>query len=87
MKEIFNEFLLTFSNKPSFLSSKKLERFAVFTVFLTLSVIYLSLHIKDISAGDFAIFLGAWLGYGGVNSLLLQRDKKVDKETKDEIEG
>ena len=34
-----------------------------------------------------SIFLGAWLGYGGVNSLLLQRDKKVDKETKDEIEG
>lgn len=80
MRQIFSELLATFSNKPSFLSSKKIERFVIFSVTLSITIAYLILHLKHLGATDFVMVLGLWLGYGGANSILLQRDKKVDKE-------
>ena len=35
-----DEVILTFSNKKSLLSSKKIERFIVFNVFLVLTILY-----------------------------------------------
>lgn len=74
----FKEFILTFSNKSSFFSSKKFERFIVFNVFIIITVIYLAFHIKTMDALSFIEVIAIWLTYGGANSVLLQRDKKID---------
>ena len=74
----FQELLLTFSNKPSLLSSKKIERFVVFTIFLISTIVYLAFHIKDMDATSFIQVIVVWLTYGGANSILLQRDKKLE---------
>jgi hypothetical protein len=75
------EMLLTFSNKKSVLSSKKIERFIVFSVFLILTVIYLALRMGTMEPLDFIQVVALWLGYGGWNSFVGLREKKIDNET------
>ncbi len=75
----FNEFLLTFSNNKSFFSSKKLERFIVFLTFLLITQVYLYYHIREMDATSFIEVLAIWLGYGGWNAILSQRDKKIEQ--------
>lgn len=80
MLPFFDEMLLTFSNRKSFLSSKKIERFIVFIVFLVITIVFFAYHIKTMDAISFIEVVGLWLGYGGINSVLIQKDKKIDKE-------
>lgn len=82
-----DEFLLTFSNRPSFFSSKKIERFIVFGVFLGITIAYITMHIKDLDAIDFVTVIGVWLGYGGFNSVMTLKDKQTDKGKEEKIEG
>lgn len=73
------EFLATFSNRKSFFSSKKIERFITFITFLILSVIYITKNINSLSATDFIQIVGLWLAYGGYNSYQILKDKKADQ--------
>lgn len=75
---ILKEILFTFSNKNSLLSSKKIERFIVFVVFIILTILYISFHLKTMDALSFIEVVGIWLSYGGVNSFLIQKDKKIE---------
>lgn len=72
------EFILLFSNKKSLFSSKKIERTIVFFVFLIITLIYLWFNIKTLRALEFVEVIGLWLAYGGYNSLMGYRDKKLD---------
>jgi len=74
----WEELKLTFTTRKSLLSSKKLERFIVFNVFLILTIIFISLNIKTLSALEFVEVTGLWLIYGGYNTLMNQRDKKLN---------
>ena len=74
----WEELKLTFTTRKSLLSSKKLERFIVFNVFLILTIIFISLNIKTLSALEFVEVTGLWLVYGGYNTLMNQRDKKLN---------
>lgn len=74
----FEEFMLTFSNKKSFFSSKKIERFIVFGVFLIVTLLYLYFHIKTMEALHFVEVIGLWLAYGGYNTFQNYRDKKLE---------
>lgn len=76
--DYFKELLLTFSNKSTLLSSKKIERFIVFITFITVTVYYLSIHIKELTVGEFLEIIGVWLTYGGYNSLMNYKDKKIE---------
>jgi Ca2+/Na+ antiporter len=76
--DYIRELLLTFSNKSTLLSSKKIERFIVFMTFITVTVYYLSIHIKELTVGEFLEIIGVWLTYGGYNSLMNYKDKKVE---------
>lgn len=76
--DYFNEFLLTFSNKRSLLSSKKIERFIVFNVFLAITIYYIFRNISVITPLEFVQVIGIWLVYGGYNSIMNYRDKKMD---------
>jgi hypothetical protein len=72
------ELILTFSNKKSFFSSKRIERFIVFNVFLVLTVIYVVRNIEDLDSFGFIQIVGLWLAYGGYNSLMNLKDRKFE---------
>lgn len=76
--DYFNELILTFSNRKSFFSSKKIERFVVFSTFLIITIIYLGLNLKTIKPIEFIEVIGLWLTYGGWNTYQSYRDKKLD---------
>jgi hypothetical protein len=79
----WKEFILTFSNKKSLFSSKKIERAIVFNVFLVITVIYLIKNIHELEPLDLVEITGLWLVYGGYNSVMNYRDRKMEKETSD----
>jgi hypothetical protein len=76
--KIVSEFLNTLSGKPSFFSSKRIERFAVFTTMLLATVSWMGMHIVkcSLSATDLVLVVGTWLAYGGFNTLQIKKDKK-----------
>lgn len=78
IKELVLEWLRTFSNEPSALSSKRLERFAVFTTMLLLTIIFVvnSIFKCSISAAEFMIVVTPWLGYGGFNTIQIKKDSE-----------
>lgn len=76
--DIKREFLLMLSNRPTLFSSKKLERLSVFYAFLIITVVYLFKKIDTIEINDLLKFTAIWLAYGGFNSILTQKDKKME---------
>lgn len=83
-KENFTEeVILTFSNKKSLLSSKKIERFIVFNVFLVLTILYVWKNIDTLESRDFIEITLVWLAYGGYNSFMNMKDRKMEKEPQD----
>ena len=72
--------ILTFSNKKSLLSSKKIERFIVFNVFLVLTILYVWKNIDDLESRDFIEITLVWLAYGGYNSFMNMKDRKMEKQ-------
>ncbi len=79
--DYMKEIIMTFSTQKSLFSSKKIERFVVFHVFLTITVIYLAINIRTIDSLDFIQVCGLWLAYGGYNSMMSLKDKKVDNQS------
>ena len=76
-----DEVILTFSNKKSLLSSKKIERFIVFNVFLVLTVLYVWKNIDTLESRDFIEITLVWLAYGGYNSFMNLKDRKMENES------
>lgn len=79
----FHEFLLTLSDKKSLFSSKKIERFVVFNVFLIITVIYIFKNLQKIEPAELIEVVGIWLAYGGYNTMMNLRDKKMMYENND----
>jgi uncharacterized membrane protein len=80
IKKAFIEIVKTFSNKTSFLSSKRIERFFVFITMLSISIYYLvkSIYYSEISSVDFMIVVGGWLGYNGFSIIQGKKEKTID---------
>jgi len=78
------EWLMTFSNQKSLFSSKRIERFAVFTTMLTISCIFLihALIVCTLTATDLMIVVAGWLGYAGFGMVQGRKDKESDSEIK-----
>ena len=74
--DILKEFGLTFSNKKSLLSSKRIERFVVFSTMLAVTLFFLVKNIWkcELNATDFAIVIGLWMGYAGFNTVQIKKD-------------
>ncbi|MFA9215391.1 MAG: hypothetical protein ACEQSR_16385 [Candidatus Methylacidiphilales bacterium] len=81
LKELVLEWLRTFSNQPSAVSSKRLERFAVFTSMLLLSIYFVinSILKCSISAAELMIVVGTWLGYAGFNTIQIKKDNESNE--------
>lgn len=45
-----------------------------------MTIVYVSMNIRDMEAWDFVEISALWLCYGGYNSLMSLRDKKVNSE-------
>lgn len=86
IKWVSNEVLNTFSNKKSFFSSKRLERFLIFSLMLSLTVFFVvkSIITCTLGATDFIIIVGTWLGYGGFNTIQIKKDVKEDNNINNE---
>jgi len=86
MNDFLHQFLLTFSDKKSLYSSKRIERFAVFTTMLTASGMFLFKNISSekLSAGDLMIVVVGWLGYAGFNTIQGKKNVENNSESKEE---
>jgi hypothetical protein len=75
------ELILTFSNKKSLLSSKRIERFMVFTSMLALTWFFLVRAILNctITSTDLMIVVSLWLGYAGFNTIQVKKDIAANK--------
>lgn len=82
--KLLSELLLTFSNQKSFFSSKRIERFAIFSTMLIATICYLAMAILkcDIGATDFVIIVTMWLGYAGFNTVRIKKDNTEDATDK-----
>jgi hypothetical protein len=82
MKNLIDEFLLTLSNKKSLLSSKRIERFAVFSIMLASTIGYVITHLIKCSmtSTDLMLVVGGWLSYAGFNTLQIKKDKQNETE-------
>ena len=75
--DYLSELIMTFSNKKSLFSSKKIERFLVFNIFIGMTIFYIIRNIDVIKPLEFAELVALWLVYGGYNSFQNYRDKKL----------
>ena len=74
---MFIEWVKTFSNNPSFLSSKRIERFLIFLTMLVASAVFLFKNIFScgIDSTGLMIVVGGWLGYAGFNIVQGRKDE------------
>lgn len=81
-KRILIELAGTFSNKKSFLSSKRIERFLAFTNMLVLTNIFAirSIQRNSLTTLDLMIIVGGWLSYVGFIIVKSRQDQDKDKQ-------
>jgi hypothetical protein len=77
IKELLTEWLLTFSDKKSWLSSKRLERFALFVVALGASAYFLfkGIYNWEITSTDLIIVTATLFGYAGFATIQGKKDE------------
>jgi hypothetical protein len=77
LKELLHEWLLTFSNRQSNLSSKRLERFALFVVALGASAFYLfkGVYNWELTSTDLIIVTATLFGYAGFATIQGKKDE------------
>ena len=80
-KRILIEVAGTFSNKTSFLSSKRIERYLAFTNMLVLTNIFAirSIQRDSLTTLDLMIIVGGWLSYVGFIIVKSRQDQDKDK--------
>ena len=80
IRTAFIEWIRTFSNTPSLLSSKRIERFLAFTCMLVPSVYYLikGIYNWEIDSTNLMVVVAGWLGYGGFNTVQSRKDKQQE---------
>jgi len=85
-EELVFEWVKTFSNKSSFLSSKRIERFTIFGVMLSLTIVFIvnSIIKCTLTAVDFTIVISVWLGLAGFNVIQGRKDVKSESNTGEE---
>lgn len=79
-KILLLELLLTFSNKKSLISSKRIERCIAFILLCTLTCFFVYYNRHLLAATDFLIVTGPLGIYAGWNTWNLSKDKKIENE-------
>jgi hypothetical protein len=79
---LLKELLKTFSNQKSFFSSKRLERFILFNLAVSICLTYIIYSIKNktLSLADVLAISGTFFVYAGYNTIMVEKNKeKEDK--------
>tara|TARA_R110000782_G_scaffold223453_1_gene310412 strand:+ start:64 stop:393 length:330 start_codon:yes stop_codon:yes gene_type:complete len=77
---LYTEIKNTFSDKPSSLSSKRIERMLLFMTALIASNAWFWTHHASLNAQDLCLYLATNLGYAGFTLVQSQKEKKPIKE-------
>lgn len=85
IKKYFREWLLTFSNKPSFLSSKRITQFCFGAVGVGLTITVSLYNIDKFTATDQTIVISPLFLYGGYTLSQTQKEKKIEPQTEQPI--
>ena len=77
------EWLLTFSNRKSFFSSKRIERFSLFTVGLLAAGFFLfkGIYNWEITSTDVVMVVGMLFGYAGFTMVQTAKDKPKEPDS------
>lgn len=85
LKWVLKQIGLTLSNKPSLLSSKRIERFLFVVVYVTLTIFWVWHRRNEMSSAEFIMVTGPLMIYAGFSTTMIrkdQQDAKVDAEKK-----
>lgn len=68
---------MTFSNKGSLFSSKRIERFVIFSAMLGATIVWLRNNIGcgKVSSTELMIVVAGWMAYAGFNVIQGKKDK------------
>lgn len=83
IKQGLKEWLKTFSQQKSFLSSKKIERFSfvALTEVIVLGTFIYLIHAKTLTATDAVILISPLLVSAGYNLVQTEKEKQSNKES------
>jgi len=84
IKWFAGEMLKTFSNKPSYFSSKRWERWTAFTTGESFLIIYFAYHFKTMTYLECLALAGTAFAVAGYTLSATQKEKKFDKPTTDD---
>ena len=79
IKWVIIELGKTLSSKPSFFSSKRLERWAAFTTGETFLVVYFGYHFKELTYVEALALAGAAFTIAGYTLHATQKEKKLNQ--------
>ena len=83
---VYTEVKKSFSNEPSYFSSKRIERAILFITGLTASNIWFWSHYPNLDVNEVSLYIGLHLGYAGFTMATTQKEKKFNKTIENESE-
>jgi len=72
------ELVMTFSNKPSFFASKRIERFALFVLVYGIIVGFVKRNWDKLTTDQMLMIVGTLLVAGGWNTVQIRKDRQAD---------
>lgn len=75
---VYVELKKTFSNEPSFFSSKRIERFLFVITALWAGNYWIYTHVDLLTYEMIIAFCALWLGFAGYSMNTTQKEKKKD---------
>lgn len=83
---IYVELKKTFSNEPSYFSSKRIERAMLFLTAIISSNAWFWYNFKTLEREDIAAYIILHLGFAGYTMRQTQKEKKLNSKLKEEKE-
>jgi hypothetical protein len=81
IKWLLRQLLATFSDEPSYITSKRLERFGMYSSSMFVFLDYYRRNRTHISVGECIAMVTLMLGYAGYNSYQMRKEKQESSGT------
>jgi len=81
---IYTEVKKSFSNEPSYFSSKRIERMLLFLTALTASNVWFWHKYPDLEYGEIIAYVSVHLGFAGYTMYQTEKSKKNLNQTEDD---
>lgn len=80
IKFLYTEIKKSFSNEPSYFSSKRIERALLFVSAITASNVWFWTHFPNLDVSEVVFYVGTHLAYAGYTMVQTQKEKKLKLE-------